>query len=129
MTTAAYDTATGTSLAALKAAVAAMIAAGFQPTGSAYFDGRNYCQAMTQDGAAVLANGGAVAVHNSAGANVAGVHTAEVANGALTDVKLAATVAPVVNGQALAGVAPTGAYTNTVTFTVANGVITAIALS
>lgn len=35
----------------------------------------------------------------------------------------------VTTGQALTGVAPTGSYTNTVTFTVAGGVITAITLS
>jgi hypothetical protein len=33
------------------------------------------------------------------------------------------------SGDTLTGVAPSGTYTNTVTFTVANGVITAIALS
>lgn len=41
----------------------------------------------------------------------------------------ASTQTIVVNGETLTGVAPTGTYTNTVTFTVANGVITAIALS
>lgn len=70
-----------------------------------------------------------VVVHNSAGTNVAGTHTAEVAVGALTDVKLAATVAPVTSGQVLTGVTPTGTFITSVTFTVANGVITAIVLS
>ncbi len=70
-----------------------------------------------------------VVVHNSAGATIAGTHTAEVAAGVLTDVKLAATVAGVTNGQALTGVTPSGVFATTVTFTVANGVITAIALS
>ena len=42
---------------------------------------------------------------------------------------LPATQTVVVNGQALTGVAPTGTYTSRVTFTVASGAITAIALS
>ena len=79
--------------------------------------------------AALVDNSGAVVVKNSAGTTVAGTHTAEVAAGLLTDVKLAATVAPIVSGGTVTGVAPTGAYTNTVTFTVAAGVVTAIALS
>lgn len=78
---------------------------------------------------ALVDNADAVTVHNSAGSAVAGAHTAEVAAGVLTDVKLAATVAPVADGATLTGVAPSGAYTDTVTFTVANGVITGIALS
>lgn len=78
---------------------------------------------------AMVDNADTVAVHNSAGTNVAGSHTAEVALGVLTDVKLAATVAPVVNGGMLTGVTPTGIYTNTITFTVSGGVITAVALS
>ena len=55
--------------------------------------------------------------------------TAVVANGAVSRVSAPATAAIVTSSQALTGVAPTGTYTNTVTFTVANGVITAIALS
>lgn len=40
-----------------------------------------------------------------------------------------ATAAIITNGQALTGVAPTGAFTDTVTFAVTDGVITGIALS
>jgi hypothetical protein len=78
---------------------------------------------------AMVDNADTVAVHNSAGTNVVGSHAAEVALGVLTDVKLAATVAPVVNGGTLTGVTPSGVYTNTITFTVSGGVITAVALS
>jgi hypothetical protein len=51
---------------------------------------------------------------------------------------IAATLSPLValidrgllvNGQVLTGVAPTGTYTSAVTFTVTNGLITAIVLS
>lgn len=42
---------------------------------------------------------------------------------------LAATSTVVTNGQDLTGVTPSGTYTDTVTFTVAGGVITAIVLS
>lgn len=43
--------------------------------------------------------------------------------------ELPATQTVVSSGQALTGVTPSGTYTDTVTFTVAGGVITAIALS
>jgi len=78
---------------------------------------------------AMVDNSDTVVVKNSAGTTVTGTHTAEVAVGVLTDVKLAATVAPVLNGGTLTGVTPSGTYSTTVTFTVASGVITAIALS
>lgn len=57
--------------------------------------------------------------------------TVNVSSGALQSVtvSLAPTKTVVTNSQQLTGVAPTGTYTNTVTFTVANGVITGIALS
>lgn len=78
---------------------------------------------------AFVDNADTVPVQNSAGAVVAGTHTATVAAGVVSNVKLAATIAPVASGLALTGVTPTGTYTNTVTFTVAAGVITAIVLS
>lgn len=78
---------------------------------------------------AMVDNADTVVVHNSAGSNIAGTHTAEVALGVLTDVKLASTVAAVINGGTLTGVTPTGTYATTITFTVAAGVITAVALS
>ena len=122
--------------------VTAAIGAGWQPYGYPYAEQTNgsttrVVQAMVK-GAAIgtvapgsvpLVDGGSVTVHNSAGTNVAGTHVAEVSGGNLTDVKLAASIAPVANGLALTGVTPTGTYTDTVTFTVANGVITAIVLS
>lgn len=43
--------------------------------------------------------------------------------------ELPATQTVVVNGETLTGVTPTGVYATTVTFTVAGGAITAIALS
>lgn len=55
--------------------------------------------------------------------------TAVVANGAVSRVSAPATAALITSGQALTGVTPTGTFATTVTFTVANGVITAIALS
>lgn len=78
---------------------------------------------------AFVDNADTITVQNSAGTAVAGTHTATVAVGVLSNVKLAATIAPVASGLALTGVTPTGTYTNTVTFTVAAGVITAIVLS
>jgi len=42
---------------------------------------------------------------------------------------LSGTITTVETGKALTGVTPSGSYTNTVTFTVANGAITAIVLS
>ncbi len=78
---------------------------------------------------AFVDNADTITVQNSAGTAVAGTHTATVAAGVLSNVKLAATIAPVASGLALTGVTPTGTYTNTVTFTVAAGVITAIVLS
>lgn len=77
---------------------------------------------------AMVDQGDAVTVQNSAGTAVAGTHPATVAAGAINNVKLAATIAPVVNGAALT-VPVTGTYTDTATFTVANGVITGIVLS
>lgn len=76
-------------------------------------------------GGAVVANGGTVAVRNSAGANSHNA-TAVVTGSTLTGVNLAATVAMVDSGQAVTGVTGTG---TTATITVANGVITGIALS
>lgn len=70
---------------------------------------------------------GPVTMQNSAGTAIAGVHNATVAAGVLSNVKLAATVAPVVSGV-LAGIVATGTGT-TVTVTVANGLVTAVALS
>lgn len=78
---------------------------------------------------AMVDNADTVVVKNSAGTTITGTHSAEVALGVLTDVKLASTVAGVVSGSTLTGVTPSGVYATTVTFTVASGVITAIALS
>lgn len=78
---------------------------------------------------AMVDNADTVTVHDSTGAAVTGTHTAEVALGVLTDVKLDASIAPVADAFALTGVTPSGSYTNTVTFTVAGGAITAIVLS
>lgn len=75
---------------------------------------------------AIVSDAGAVVVHNSTGTAVAGSHTTTVAAGVVSNVKLAATVAPVVNGATVANVTGTG---TTATITVANGVITGIALS
>lgn len=77
---------------------------------------------------AMVDNADVVAVKNSAGSAVAGSHVAEVALGVLTDVKLAATIAPVANGAALV-IPVTGAYLTTATVTVALGVVTGIVLS
>lgn len=77
---------------------------------------------------AIVSNAGAVVVQNSAGAAVTGTHPATVAAGVVSNVKLAATVAPVVSGVKVnAGtVSGTG---NFATITVAAGVITGIVLS
>lgn len=77
---------------------------------------------------AVVANGSTVNVENSAG-NLDSPGTVTVAASTVTNVRLAAAKTIVTSGQALTGVTPTGTFTTTVTFTVANGVITGIALS
>lgn len=99
---------------------------------------RNYVDAMNayyggiKDGTIVppptVTNGQAVTMANSANSKTVG-GTAVVSAGVLTRVSAPATAAIVTSAQTLTGVTPTGSYTNTVTFTVANGVITAIALS
>jgi hypothetical protein len=137
MSITAYQNAVGNNPSTLSTDVARLIALSYQPFGLAYTNGGQLVQPMvkgTQDfnnnasASASVANGATVVVHNSAGSNVAGTHTAEVTSNTLNDVKLAATVAPIVNGGT-STVAPTGTFTSTVTFTVAAGVITAIALS
>lgn len=75
---------------------------------------------------AIVSNAANVVIQNSAGTAVAGSHAATVAAGVVSNVKLASTIAPVANGATVANV--TGAGT-TATITVANGVITGIALS
>lgn len=75
-----------------------------------------------------VTNGQAVTVANSVN-NKSVSGTAVVTGAALTRISLPATAAIVTSTQALTGVTPSGTYTNTVTFTVAGGVITAIALS
>lgn len=77
----------------------------------------------------LVTTGATVAVKNSAGSKTVSGATVDVAAGALEDVNLPATAALITSAQALTGVTPSGTYTNTVTFTVAAGVITAIALS
>ncbi len=74
-----------------------------------------------------VANAATVVVQNSAGAQAHNA-TATVAAGLVSNVKLAATAAIVDNAQALT-VPVTGTYATTATLTVANGVITGIALS
>lgn len=69
-----------------------------------------------------------VTVKNSAGTTVTGSHTATVAAGVLSDVKLASTIAAIASGTKVNAVAVTGTG-NFATFTVVNGVITAIVLS
>lgn len=75
---------------------------------------------------ATVSNAQAVVVKNSAGNTVAPGTTAVVAGSVLTNVKLAATQAVVASG--LLTPAATGTGTK-VTLTVANGVVTAVALS
>lgn len=77
---------------------------------------------------ASVANGATVTMANSANTKtVSG--TAVLTGSTLTRVAAPATAAIITSGQALTGVTPTGTFATTVTFTVANGVITAIALS
>lgn len=78
--------------------------------------------------ATVVCNTGAVTIANSANSKTV-KGSAVVAGGAVSCVAAPATAAIVTNDQALTGVTPTGVFTNTVTFTVANGVITGITLS
>jgi len=70
-----------------------------------------------------------IAVANSASVAIAGTHTADVAGGALTRIRLATTVAPVVSGVKVTMPNVTGTYVNGITFTVVNGVITAAVAS
>lgn len=87
--------------------------------------------ALTNTTDCLLTNGFATDVSGFAVSGVGDFATANVSAGALQSVtvSLEPTKTVVTNGQALNGVAPTGTYTNTVTFTVAGGVITAIVLS
>lgn len=77
---------------------------------------------------AMLDNAGAVTIQRSSGAAVGAAGTAVVAAGVLTAVRPPATTALAVAG-AQTGITVTGTYTANVSFTVANGAITAIALS
>lgn len=78
---------------------------------------------------AIIDNAAAnVVVQNSAGAAVSSAGVAAVAAGALTSVRLPATIATVANAAKVNAVSVTGTG-NFATFTVANGVITAIVLS
>lgn len=87
--------------------------------------------------AQLLAVVSAPARHGLNGPGVAGHDDAEDACARAADAlsavgvtaALPATQTVVSSGQALTGVTPSGIYTNTVTFTVAGGVITAIVLS
>lgn len=77
----------------------------------------------------LVVNNDSMPVQNSAGTAVAGTHPATVgANGGVTAVKLASTVAPVVSGVKINAGTVTGSG-NFATITVANGVITGIVLS
>ncbi len=82
-------------------------------------------QAALPSNYSAVAQGDSVNVENSAG-NLDSPATAQVTNKVLTSVRLAATKTIVTNAQVFAGVTGTG---TTATITVANGVITAIALS
>lgn len=77
-----------------------------------------------------FADGTDISVKNSAGSKtVVGDAVYNEATGALTQVDLPATAALITSAQALVGVAPSGSFLTTVTFTVTNGVISGIALS
>lgn len=78
---------------------------------------------------AVVSNGGTVSVANSANSKTVAGATYVISASAVSRISLPATAALVTSAQTLTGVTPTGTYTNTITFTVANGVITAVALS
>lgn len=75
---------------------------------------------------AIVSNASNVVIQNSAGTAVAGSHAATVAAGVVSNVKLASSIAPIANGATVANVTGTG---TTATISVANGVITGIALS
>lgn len=107
--TTAEDTAIGVQLLAMSTALSAVGVTGLSAT------------------QAVVANGGTVNVENSAGA-LDSPATAVVAGGELTGVNLAATKTIVTNGVKVNAVSVTGTG-NFATFTVTNGVITAIVLS
>lgn len=81
------------------------------------------------DGSVVVGDGDSIDVLNLNG-TVTTAATVEVdADLGTAQVRFPATAAGVANGATLTGVEPTGTYTNTITFTVAGGVITGIALS
>lgn len=97
-----------------------------------FVDAMNAYYGGIKDGTVVVpasvANGATITMANSTNTKtVSG--TAVVTGSALTRVSAPATAAIVTTGQALTGVTPTGTFATTVTFTVAGGVITAIALS
>jgi hypothetical protein len=76
----------------------------------------------------MVASGQVVSVRNSTGLLTA--NGSVVLTGLfITSLDLGATSTLVNTGQTLTGVTPTGTFTTTVTFTVAGGVISAIALS
>ena len=75
-------------------------------------------------------DGTVIVVKNSTGAKTSnGLADVTETTGVLNKVDLPATDTIVNNTMALTGVVPSGAYTTTVTFTVAGGLITAIVLS
>lgn len=120
------------SAAAYYSSLAAIKKGNYVDAMNAYFDGllRGTVTPPVQllPTQAIVANSGNVTVANSAN-NKTVTGTAVVAASTLTRVSLPATAAIITSTQALTGVTPSGTYTNTVTFTVAGGVITAIALS
>ena len=79
-------------------------------------------------GEVAVADNDTVPVKRSSGTVVGGAATINVAAGALVDVTLPAATALAVAG-AQTGITVTGTYTSGVSFTVANGAITAITLS
>lgn len=84
---------------------------------------------------AMIDNAEAVTMQNSAGTAIAGTHPATVSAGVISNVKLAATIAPVANASVQASVPVTnnailaiGTVNRQVTYTVANGVVTDLAI-
>jgi hypothetical protein len=108
----------------------------YQPHGDAFKMGDWVCMVMIQgtpdvnnnasDAASIL-DGDTVAVKLNDGSDSHNA-VATVSGNALSDVKLAATVAMVDNGDTLS-IEPSGTFVDTVTIAVANGVITGITLS
>lgn len=97
-------------------------------TGTLQVKGGALKQVVLPAATTMVSNTDAVTIADSANnRTVAG--SAVVANGTVSRVAAPATAAIVTNDQALTGVTLTGAFTDTVTFAVTDGVITGITLS